>query len=74
MPEITINGKSLTEAERVVYLPIFFRAVKDDSRTSESDIKRKLNESGLDLQDERISLMLDYARLRAGFAIATRIQ
>lgn len=74
MPEITIKGSPLTAIEHAVYMPIVFRAVREDSRTSKIDVKHKLNESGLALSDERIELMLDYARVRNGFAVATRIQ
>lgn len=74
MPEITIKGKSLTEVEQAVYMPIVFRAVKSDSRTTEADVKKQLNESGLALSDERIAVMLEYARIRNGFAMATRLQ
>lgn len=74
MPEITVNGHSLTHKERAVYFPLVLRAVREDSRTCESDVKRILNNAGLDLNDDRISMMLEHARVRNGFAMATRVQ
>ena len=74
MPEVTVKGQGLTDKEKAVYLPILVKAVREDSRTAEHEARRILNEAGLDLHKDRISLMLEVARIKNHFAMATRFK
>lgn len=73
MPEITIKGKSLTLFEIAVYLPTVRRAVIDNPSITTDGLKQNLFNAGLVLSDDRVEIMLEYARVRSGL-ITARVQ